>query len=121
MVIKKIFTYSDFSAAAATNALAGFILPANTVMEWCKIKHSTPFSGGSISSYTVSVGITGDLARFATAFDVFQAVGDTAKQNSFCFNEDGSVTVRVTATASHNLDTATAGSVTIWLKYKRAD
>lgn len=115
--IKVTKTYSDLSAASTTNDVELFSLPAAGIVHMVRIKHSTAFAGGSISAYTVSVGITGNLAKYASAFDVFQAVADTTLQLSDGpFTEDaGSATsVRLAATStSDNLDQATAGSVDV--------
>lgn len=116
-------TYSDFSAAATTKDIEIFSLPAGGVIHGVKIKHSTAFSGGSLTSYTVSVGLAGDLDKYASAFDVFQAASDTTFQMSqnFVSENHGAVSsVRAEATGSHNLDTATAGSVTFWIYYSEA-
>ena len=83
------------------------------------IKHTTAFSGGSLSALTLSVGIIGDLTKYAAAFDVFQATGDAV----FAFNELPSMedfgaptSIRVEATAtSDTLDNVGTGSADIWV------
>jgi hypothetical protein len=110
---------SAFTAAATTEDIELFSLPARGVIHKVVIKHTTAFSGGSLTAYTISVGIVGTLAKYAAAFDVFQATGDTV----FGFNdlpdmEDlGSATsIRVAAVSTtDDVIAATAGSVDIWV------
>lgn len=113
-------TFTDFSTAATTNSIALLTLPIKGVVEDVVIKHTTAFSGGAISAYTVSVGISGTLAKYATAFDVFQAVADTTAQISaggFVENFGSTTSVLVTAVSTGaNLNAAGAGSVDIWVK-----
>jgi hypothetical protein len=116
--------FEDLAAAATTNDIQLFELPAGGVIHRVVIKHGTAFAGGSISAYTVSVGKAGDLTAYAGAFDAFQTVGDTVFQHSG--NEGtspdglenfGSVTsVRVAAVSTDDdLDAATAGEVDVFV------
>lgn len=75
--IKITKSYSDFSTAGLTNDIEIYSLPAKSVIQGCIIKHSTLFSGGAIATYTASVGINGNLVKYAAAFNVFQAVSNT--------------------------------------------
>jgi hypothetical protein len=106
-------------ATAATtntiNLLAGGELAAGGVIQGVKIKHSTLFD---VAGYTIEVGITGNTNKYASAFDVTQAVSDTTLQLSQTFfteNHGSATDIKVTANASANLDTATTGSVDIWV------
>lgn len=116
---KYTVTYSDLSAAALTNSISLFTLPAGGIIHAVKIKHSTAFAGTSITAYNVSVGITGTLAKYASAFNVLQAVAnDTFQLSSGLFSENNVATtdVKVTATSvGANLSAATQGSVDIWV------
>lgn len=116
---KYTVTYSQLAAAATTNSITLFSLPAKYLIAGVIIKHSTAFSGGSISAYTVSVGITGSLAKYAAAYNVFQAVSSNTAQLSGSFNmEDFSSATNILITATStgaNLNAATAGSVDIWV------
>lgn len=118
-------TAADFATAGLTNSINLFVLPARTVIHTIKIKHSHSFSGGAISAYTVSVGINGNLAKYATAFDVFEAVASNTLQiSSNCDAEDDSSSTQILATATSvgaNLSAATAGSVSIWALLSRND
>lgn len=107
---------STFAAAALTNNVNLFTLAAGQVIQGIKIKHSVSFSGGAIASYTVSVGVSGNNAKYASAFDVFQAVAAGAYELSSNFGgEAGATQITATATSTGaNLNAATAGSVDIW-------
>jgi len=115
--------FADFSTAATTLDLEGLLLGAGGAIHAVKVKHSEAFAGGAISAYTIKVGIVGSLGKYSTAFDVFQAVGDTVLQGTFdqAFAEThaaGGTSVRIGATSTGaDLDAATAGSVDVWIQY----
>lgn len=114
-------TFSDFSTAGLTNDVEVLSLPARGVIQKVVIKHTTAFSGGTIASYTVSVGISGNFTKYAAAFDVFQATGDTTfgfnnLQNMESFGAATSIRAQATATGD-DLDQAAAGSVDIYVLY----
>lgn len=108
-----------FTAAAATEDIELFSLAARGTIHRVVIKHTTAFSGGTLSALTLSVGITGTLTKYAAAFDVFQATGDAV----FGFNDlpdmetFGSATsIRVAASATGDtLDNVGTGSADIWV------
>lgn len=116
--------YGDFSTAGTTNNIELFSLPPACVIHAVKIKHSTAFSGGAISAYTISVGITGTLAKYAAAFDVFQAASATAFSITGTIGSESHTAVtsiKVAATStSANLNAATAGSVDVWVLWSEA-
>jgi hypothetical protein len=111
-------SYSDFSTGALTNTIDLIALPAKAIITGCVVKHSTLFSGGLIATYTISVGITGTLAKYAVAFDVNQAVSATASGvNILSGFEYGATTIKATAVSTvGQLNAATQGSVDIYLK-----
>jgi len=79
--------YSDLSDADTSQTITLCTLPAGSVIEGVRIKHSTRFLGGGTGTATVSVGsAAGAVNTFATAFDIFQAVADTTFQLSDQFN-----------------------------------
>jgi hypothetical protein len=121
---KSTFTYANFATPGTTNDLQVFSLPPGGVIHAVKIKHSTAFSGGVITAYTVSVGISTNFIKYASAFDVFQATSDTTFQlsNSFGSENHGAATsIRVQAVSTNdNLSNATAGSVDVWLLVSQA-
>lgn len=112
-------TYADLAAAALTNDIQLFQLPTAGVIHGAVIHHTQSFAGGLITGYTLSLGIMGDLTKYASAFDVFQAPGNTTFQNDLVLgleNLGAPTSIRLAATAvGANLDQATAGSVDIWV------
>lgn len=115
--------YTDFATAGLTNDIEIFSLPPGGVIHAVKLKHSTAFTGGSIASYTLSVGVVGTLAKYLAAKDVFTAAGATVIYTGATIGADhqtNAISIRAEATGSHNLDTATAGSATFWIYYSVA-
>jgi len=95
-----------------------FSLPAGGIIHGVKIKHPIAFSGGGASSFTVSVGIVGNLTKYASAFDVFQTVADDTFQlsQSFGSEDHGSVTsIRAAAISDVALLGVTVGGAEVWL------
>lgn len=117
--IKYTVTAAQLSAAALTNSITLVSLPAGGVVHGVKIKHSAAFTGGLLSAYSVSVGVAGSLDKYASAFDVFQAVSDTTFQITSSFNSENhgaAVNLLVTAVSiGANVSAAAAGSVDIWV------
>lgn len=117
--IKYTATFTDLSAAATTNSIVLFSLPAKTMIHQVIIKHSVAFSGGAITAYTVAVGDAGNLNRYTVPFDVFQAVGDTTRSitqvNDLESFTNATNILLTAASIGANLDAATAGSVDIWV------
>jgi hypothetical protein len=111
--------HAALAAAATSSDIELLSLAAGGVVHAVKIKHSTAAVGGAIASYTISVGIGGDLAKYATAFDVFQAVSDTTFQLSggfFTENHGAATSLRLAAVSTGaNLDQATAGDFDVWV------
>jgi len=112
-------SYSDFSAASLSNDIEIYLLPEGSVIHGVVIKHSTSFSGGLIASYTISVGIIGNLSKYAPSFSVSQAVSDTAFQATSCFyleNWGSSKSVRANAVSLIGLLNAdTQGEVEFYI------
>jgi len=115
---------TDLDAAATTNDIELFSLDAGGIIHAVKIKHSVAFTGGIISAYTVSVGITGTLAKYHTAFNVFQAPGNTVQSietNTETENHATSVSIRIAAISTGaNLNAATGGTVDVWVLISQA-
>lgn len=111
-------TFTSFSAAALSNSIPLFLLPASVLCSAIKIKHQTSFTGGSISAYTVSVGDVSTPTLYASAFNVFQAAGPTIYQlSNELTGESTTAAVQIYATATAvgaNLSAATAGVLNIW-------
>jgi hypothetical protein len=122
--VKVTKAYSDFSFAGSGNTINIYNAPAGTCVHAVKLKHSTSFTGGSLASYTIEVGVATSPGVLQTPFDVHQAVGATA----YAFTGETSMgspaalshtaSTQITATAACSGDTlnhATQGSVDIWL------
>lgn len=110
--------YTSFQTAATTNSIALFTLAIAGVIHAVKIKHSTAFSGAAITAVTMSVGISGTNDKYASAFDVFQAVSNTAfEMSSSGYAENHGATAAITVTSistGANLTALSAGAVDIW-------
>lgn len=117
---KYSFDYTAFATASTSTEVTLFTLAPGAIIEGVKIKHSSEFTGGAISTYTLSVGLTGDSSKYASAFDVFSAVGSTnfqLTQDFFSEDHDNPTTVIVKALSQgDNLDQAAQGNVEIWVK-----
>ena len=119
---KYTYDHSDFQASNLTNTITSFSLPAKTLLECVILKHAALFSGPSISSYKISVGIVGDETLFVDNFDVVQTVADQTFEiidikyiGSFSLATD----IVITATAiGANLDQSLTGSLEIFYKTK---
>lgn len=118
--VKVTKSHTDFQAAATSNTVAIYTLAAKQYLHGAVIKHTTAFGGGSITTYTLAVETA--LGTIISAFDVFQAVSNTV----FTYNDQAvagrgpqnfgaTASVSAVATASHNLNTSTAGAVEIYL------
>lgn len=120
-VYKYTATYSQLATAGLTNDIELFSLPAGGIIKSVKLKHSTPFTGGTIATYTLSVGITGNLVKYMAAFNVFQATGDSVLNFSTLAaaeNHNSATSVRVAAISTvGNLNAATQGSADIFVEW----
>jgi len=116
--------YTSFTAAATTEDIELFSLPAGDVIHAVKLKHSASFTGGSISAYTLSVGISGTEDKYLTASDVFTAPGDAVHYlSSTVGTEDhaSATSIRIEAiSTSDNVNAATAGSADVWVMTSNA-
>ncbi|MDH3834678.1 MAG: hypothetical protein OES34_11060 [Nitrosopumilus sp.] len=117
---------TDFTAGGTTEDVALFTLPAGGVIHAVRLKHSVAFAGGSIAGYTLSVGVAGDLDKFAVAFDVFQPVaGTTDSLQELVSGEThavGGIVVRVAAVSSGaDLVAGNIGTCNIWVLYSVTD
>lgn len=119
MWTKYTVDYSQFSFVGTNFGIDLTQLPAKRVLLAVCIKHSTSFSGGAISSYTLSVGLSGLSSKYASAFNVRQAPGSSVAQLSsgvWCEDFVSPTTVRVQATSvGAALNAATQGTAEIWL------
>ena len=108
-----------FTAAATSEDVELFSLPGRETIHAVVIKHTTAFSGGTLAAMTLTVGITGTLAKYAAVFDVFQATGDTV----FAYNNlpdtenfGAATSIRAAAVSTGDtLDNVGTGSADIWV------
>lgn len=119
MVARFEATYSDLSKNNTTNSVDLFTVPPKTVVRAVKIKHFAAFTGGAISAYTVAVGVLGSLEKYASRFDVFQAVaGDTFQLSYGCDATSHTLWSKLLLSAwstGANLNAATQGNLVITL------
>lgn len=119
--VKVTKTYADLSAAALTNDIEVFSLPAGWAVHTAFFKTSAAFTGGAIAAYTLSVGPTGSLLKYVAAFDALQAIGNTVAPVSVLTipvveNWGAATSIRLSAISTvANLSAATAGSVDVYL------
>lgn len=114
-------TYAQLQAAANTKQVTAFSLPAGFILMGAAIKHSIAFAGGAISAVTLDLGTVGTPDLFLTAFDVFQAVADSAFVNAMPFNIQsfaGATDIKLRANSvTAQLNALTQGTVTIYYWY----
>lgn len=122
LLSKYTIDYTDIAAAATSDTETFLSLPEKTMIEYIVVKHSTAFSGGSISALTVDIGDASDADELLSAFDVFQTVAEAANEVVSCvyigaFASSTNIIATFTATGD-NLDQLTQGSLDIWVKKK---
>jgi len=110
--------FSELTAAATTETIdTGITIPTNAVITGFVLNVSQAFAGGSIATYVVQLGTAGDTDAITGNVSVFT----TGVKLSTVVPGAGIVwtggSVRVAATASHNLSTATAGAFTFKVLY----
>ncbi|RMH25693.1 MAG: hypothetical protein D6692_10505 [Planctomycetota bacterium] len=117
-------THADLAAAATSNDIEIFSLPAGGVIHAVKLKHSVPFLGGGLTGYTLSVGPTGNVTKYLGAKDVFTPAGDTVQYIEGTIgteNHAAATSIRLAAAATGgNLNAATQGQATVWLLVSEA-
>ena len=112
---------AGFQAAAVTANITLVALPARAKITGINVKHSVAFAGTAVTSTTVSVGDgTSTFDQYASVYNVFQAVGNTAFLDSVEFKSTTMAASNVVAhfVANTNFGTGsatvlTAGSVAI--------
>lgn len=117
---KFTLTFSDFSAAATSFGVTAFSLSLKEGIDAVAIHHTTGFSGGSITNYTVEVGTSADTDRFGNKHNVFQGTGsDVSSITNTLDIPNFSTTTSVVVTArsiGDNLDQAATGSVDVYVR-----
>lgn len=112
-------TASDFSFAGNTNTGTLFNADPKEIIHGYYAKHSTAFSGGTVSGVTVSLGISTARSKYISAFDVFQTVSSGASFLSSDFDMlsfDATTAVTWMAVASGStLDSLSAGVLELYI------
>lgn len=124
--MKFSFTHLDLQAASLTNDFEIYSAPARVIILGAVLKHTVQFVGTGITDYKVSVGLTGDLARYLSLFDVDTVPSDTKPagyaeagfEDQLGFGAATSIRVAAVATGA-NLDQSTAGEGRLWLLIAR--
>lgn len=115
------FDYTEFAAfAALVGDIEKYSLPARCTIEGVALHVSQAFAAPGLTALTLSVGLTGNLAKYLSAHDAFAAPSNTniATANQlFAENLGAATSVRLSAAATGaNLSTLTAGAGCLWLK-----
>lgn len=108
-----------FTAAATTESKILFTLANGQYLESVVMKTATAYSGGTASAYTLSVGISGNVDKYASAYDVFAAAANTNFQSSIVGSPESWGTTQVDVTAvctGDNVANVNTGAVEIWCK-----
>ena len=118
-------SYSDWQPnAGGTGSFVFATLPAGAIITGVKIKHSTPFAGGTTATATVQV-IDANAINYGGSANVFQATGDTVGLQ-FSGSDAASIPDHVNPSdleaelviTGDVIDNLVAGDVTIWVKYE---
>lgn len=113
--------YTSLTAAATTQDISLTTLGALGVIQGVRIKHATVFAG-TFSALTVSVDSPSagdpDFSYYASAFDIMQTTGNAVFQSTDLVKAatvaSEAVNAHFTSTGA-NLNTASAGSVDVWV------
>ncbi len=116
-----IATHATITAGAATETLnIGAVLPANATILGVTMHTYTPFTGGTISDFTVDIGSSGDADALVDGADLYAAAVDGAPSTHTAgvnpnktFVAAGAQLTAKFDCASDNVADATAGAVTI--------
>lgn len=112
-------THTQLQAAALTNNITLYTLPAGGVIHGVHLKQSTAFAGTGITAYTVSVGLTSFAERYASLYNVFAAAAAQTKQISNVMDSPdnaSSTAIKLFAVSvGANLNASTAGVLEVGL------
>jgi hypothetical protein len=82
-VTKYTVAYTQIWGSAVTSLSYALLnLPAKNVIHGVVMKHTTAFAGGTLATFTCSLGNGANFTKYAPAFDIFQAVGNQVFQAS---------------------------------------
>lgn len=113
--------HTALQAAAVTNDIELFSLPAKTLIHKVVIKPSIAFAG--TTTYTLSVGIVASLQKYIAVYDVKLAVAATTfgiaavTVNGTLESFGGATSIRLSAVSTvQNLDQSSAGAVDVYVQ-----
>lgn len=124
LLAKYTLAYNDSDIAVASTSATSTILSlaSKTVIEYIVVKHTTAFSGGSISALTLDLGDASDADELLASYDLTAAVADstfTTVSTVYVGSFASATNIVATLTATgDNLDQLSAGSVDIYVKTK---
>lgn len=114
-------SYTDWSDSISSKDISIYTLAAGGCLHDLIVKHTTAFTGGTITDFGISVGVSGDLVKYATSKNVFSTpidqdatVGTRDNSSAFADVPDWGSTTDIRAEASatgDTLDNATAGVI----------
>lgn len=107
-------SHTDLQAAATSNNITLYSLPAKGIIGGCEIVVTTPFAGTGISTYQLSVGIAGTLEKYHALYESTVA-GEDLSDVAGSESESGATAIKIQGVADANLDQSTAGEATIRL------
>ena len=116
--VKITKSYTDFAVADTENDIPIVLMPVGTVVIGVIMNVTTAFGP---NSYNISLGKTGDSTYYRSLLDC-EVNGDLYPRWEIA-NDDWTTTVmiRAFATSLSNLNTATTGSVDIYIYYLMLD
>lgn len=116
---KYTVTFSQFSAASTSNQVVLASLPSGTAIEAIVVNSTAAFTGGSISAYTIDVDAA--PVSLESGYNAFSAPTNSATGQAVYDVANFLSPTSLIATATSvggNLDTATTGSVDIYVKFQ---
>jgi len=129
-VVKRTVTVGHADLTNAVNGTAqsiniGATLPANARIAYVDAHDLTPFTGGSASAVTLTIGSSGDLDAIIASADVLAAAVDGGpstftkgiRPNKLFATIGAQLLATFTPDGSHTLDGLTAGSIIIDVWY----
>lgn len=110
------FSHTFFSSDALSIDLILGAIPANTVLEAIRVVTREAFVAPGMTYYNIQLGVFGNLTLYADAYDAHII---STRKLAWVFDETDSAgwNVRIGAASDASLDSFTAGSLDIWLKY----
>jgi hypothetical protein len=120
---KYTVTYSQLAAASSVNSFDLVTVPAGTLVSKVIIYHTTAFTGGALSAYTLSVGYTNSPAEataYSSEWNVFQAPATNLYFLTYAdlirdFANPTTIALFANTNGGGYLNLATQGSVDVYL------